>query len=52
MAIISLDQMHMTLAAHRTHITGLNPDACWLIGPDKVGFRYLACLGGISRLPQ
>ena len=50
MAIISLDQMHATLAADRTHITGLDPDAGWLIGLDWVGFRHLARLGGASRL--
>ena len=50
MAIISLDQMHATLAAHRTHIAGLDPDARWLIGLEGVGFRHLACPGDVNRL--
>ena len=50
MAIISLDQMHATLAAHATRITGLDPDAGWLLGLERVGFRHLARLGGASRL--
>ena len=52
MAIISRDQTHATLAAHRTHITGLNPGARWLIGLKGAGFRHLVRPGGVSRLTE
>ena len=41
MSIIGLDQLHATLTAHRTHITGLDLDARWLIGPGTVGLLHL-----------
>ena len=52
MSVISLDERHTTLLAHRTGITGLNPGACAV----RLGGVLICCHGvrhhTVSLLPD